>query len=256
MIFLLGHNGFVGSAFARYFKKNRIKFAGIDRENYEDFRGKKCNVFINAGGSSKKRLAEHDPKKDFELNVLSTFNTLHDFHFNKYVLLSSVDVYNEASDPRKNTEDTAIDTSTLSNYGMSKFICEQLVRKYCSRWLIFRLGGMIGEGLKKNAIYDLINTGTLYVNPRSEYQYINTEEVASIVHRLSRKKKEIFNLCGDGTVRLEDVAKIIGTTLDRKLYRLKREKYNVNVSKIKKLVNVEKTEKTVLDFCREKTVVC
>lgn len=250
MIFLLGHKGFVGSAIAKLLREKGEDFVGIDRENYRDFVGKECDIFINAGGSSKKRLADQDPRKDFDLNVLSTLNTLLDFRSKKYILVSSIDVYHDVRNPKNNTEKSEIETWLLSNYGFSKVLCEQIVTKYAKEWLIFRLGGMVGEGLKKNAVFDLLNIKSLYVNPKSEYQYINTADVAKIIYRLRNKRNEIFNVCGDGTVMLEDVARKLGVNLGNDLYRLRREKYNVSITKLKRFARVEKTSKTVGDFIR------
>ncbi len=252
MIYLLGYKGFVGSAIGKYLQSKRIDFAGIDRDNYTDFVGSNCDIFINAGGSSKKRLAAEDPKKDFELNVLSVLNTVVDFRFKKYILISSIDVYNDVSDTKRNREDAKITPEKLSNYGFGKWLCEQIVKKYTNDWLITRLGGMVGEGLKKNAIFDLMTKGTLFVSPRSEYQYINTSGVARIIYQIRNQKNEIFNICGDGTIKLEEAAKFVGVRLDKNLYKLKKEAYNVNVSKIKKICSIEKTQKTVFDFARGK----
>ncbi|MCX6815389.1 MAG: SDR family oxidoreductase [Candidatus Aenigmarchaeota archaeon] len=248
MIFLLGHRGFVGSAIAKYLGKNNVDFTGIDRENYNSFAGKKCDIFINAGGSSKKRLADQDPKKDFELNVLSTLNTVLDFKFKKYILVSSVEVYNDVFNPINNKEDKEIDPNKLSNYGFSKWLCEQIVKKNCKNWLIFRLGGMVGSGIKKNAIFDLMNSGSLFVSPKSEYQYINTDDVARFIYLLRNRKNEIFNLCGSGTITLEDVAKHMGKNLNRNLYKLRKEIYNINIMKIKKIGKIPETKETIFKF--------
>jgi len=248
MIFLLGHKGFIGSAIAEYLGSENIDFVGIDRNNYNDYIEKACDIFINAGGSSRKRLAEEDPKKDFELNVLSVLNTTLDFKFGKYLLISSIDVYNDVSDERNNSEGALINPRNLSNYGFSKWLCEQIVMKYCNEWLILRLGGMVGKGLKKNAVFDLITSKSLYVNPLSEYQYMNTLEVARLLWKLRNRKNDVFNVCGDGTIKLEDIAKQLGISLDRRLYSLPKQKYSISISKVQEYENVETTEKAVFDF--------
>lgn len=247
MIYLLGYKGFVGSAIAKHLRLKKIKFIGIDRSNYNDFIGKKCDIFINADGSSRKRLAEEDPRKDFELNVVSTLNSVIDFHFRKYVLISSVDVYPDFSNPKNNRETAKINPEKLSNYGLSKWIGEQIVRKYCNNWLIFRLGSMVGEGLKKNAIFDLSYKQALYVHPRSTYQYINTAEVARLVYFLKGKNKEVFNICGKGVVALEEVAAYLGVKLMKELFQLKKERYEVNITKISPFIKGD-TKTTVFDF--------
>jgi dTDP-4-dehydrorhamnose reductase len=75
-IFILGGGGFLGSAFCDFFKKNNIRFESITKKNYKNFIGKKCDIFINANGSSKKYLYENDKLLDFELNDLSVLRDI------------------------------------------------------------------------------------------------------------------------------------------------------------------------------------
>jgi len=247
MLYLLGHKGFIGSAIANCLRFKKVKFIGIDRTNYNDFIGKKCDIFINADGSSKKRLAEKYPKKDFKLNVVSTLNSVIDFHFQKYILISSVDVYPDFSNPKNNRETAKINPAKLSNYGFSKWISEQIVRKYCNNWLIFRLGPMIGEGLKKNAIFDLLYKQALYINPQSVYQYINITEVARLIYLFKDKNKEVFNICGKGVVVLEEVADHLGIKLPKELFQLRKERYEVDITKASSFIKSD-TKTTVFDF--------
>ncbi|MEM3362646.1 MAG: NAD(P)-dependent oxidoreductase [Candidatus Bilamarchaeaceae archaeon] len=178
---------------------------GINRDNYSSLFGQYFDVFINANGNSKKLLAAREPKLDFEMNVQTTLNTLFDFKIRKYVYLSSVDVYNDVSNPLNNYEDVIIKPELLSNYGFDKYLGELLVKKYAQNWLILRLGGMIGEGLKKNPIYDIIYLKKLFINPKSQFQFINTAVVAKIIEKLLMKNKEVFNVCGKGAIMLDEL---------------------------------------------------
>lgn len=83
-IAILGSNGFIGN---NLFKELSKEFfvVGITRDNYEEYVGKKFDIFINANGSSKKYWAENHPLEDFELNVLSVYKTLLDFKFMKTI---------------------------------------------------------------------------------------------------------------------------------------------------------------------------
>ena len=47
MIFVIGGNGFVGSAFARACAAAGQEHAVITRQNYPDYRGKACSVLVN-----------------------------------------------------------------------------------------------------------------------------------------------------------------------------------------------------------------
>src|SRR5215831_10266370 len=119
---VVGGEGFVGSAFMRYLSRLSLEAVAITRKNYGELRGSSWDVLINANGNSKKWLAERDPQDDFDLTVRSTLAILLDFVADKYVHLSSVDVYNNLSNPACNVEDVAIVPEQLSNYGFSKYL--------------------------------------------------------------------------------------------------------------------------------------
>ena len=248
MIYLFGHKGFVGSGIADYFIKNNIEFTHIDRDNYSSFKGTKCSIFINAAGSSKKLLASKEPVLDFEKNFISTFNTLFDFRYDKYVYLSTIDVYDDFININNNSEEHEIFEGNLSNYGFNKYLAEKVVRKYADKWLILRLGGMVGVNLKKNVVFDLLTNKNLYVHPESEYQYINTSEVAEIIVKLSKFDNEIFNICGDGVITPKEIADKLGIELNPEFYNLRRDKYVINIDKLKRYHKVSKTKETVFEF--------
>jgi len=248
MIYLFGHKGFLGSAFSRFFKTKKIPYVGIDRKNYFEFVGSKCDIFINVNGNSKKYLAEQNPLLNFEMNVTNTFRTFTDFSSKKYIHVSTVDVYNDFKNPNHNSENSIIDPSSLKNYGFSKYLSELIVKKHSPDWLIFRLGGMIGDNLGKNPVFDIVTGNRLYLHPESRMQFINTDDVARIVFSFKNKKNEIFNLCGDGIVSLKEISEYSGYKIQKEFYKNPKNIYDINIKKIKKYSSVPKTKDSVFSF--------
>jgi nucleoside-diphosphate-sugar epimerase len=253
-IFVLGGEGFVGSAIARA-AAARHDVAAITRRNYEQFRGRACDLLINANGNSKKFLAERDAPAEFDASVASVLRSLLDFPCRRYVFLSSIDVYPRVDSPRFNRETAQIDPAQLSRYGLHKYLAEQLVRKYAARWLICRLGGMVGEGLWKNSIYDILHDQPLRVHAESEYQFMNTGDVAKIIFTLLRKQPEndVFNVCGEGCISLAEVARLAGKSPPQyAVDEPRKERYEVNNDKLKSNVLTPKTVATVHKFFRDR----
>lgn len=250
MIFVLGAKGFLGSAFVRRISAENEQFAAITRENYHDYVGRRCRVLINASGNSRKYLAVREPVQEFQMSVTNVLLTLCDFSPELYVHLSSIDVYNDVSNPSNNRETASIEASGLSPYGFSKYLAEMVARRYAKRYLIARLGGVVGPGLKKNPIYDLLYRGHIYVHPDSLYQYMPTDKVAEIVLDLIRggNEGEIFNLCGDGLVSPRQVA----SWLDLQGYShpddVKPEHYEINIEKIKGQYHIPTSADSVKAF--------
>ena len=204
MIYIIGGNGFVGSAFRRLFDRKDIQHRVIDRDNYHLFQGEPCEVLINANGNSKKFLADLHPVEEFDASVRSVLESLTSFQYGRYVYLSSGDVYPDQDDPTFSLEDRPIEVERQSSYGLHKYIAEQLVRRYASSWLIMRMGGFVGPNLKTNAIYDMLSGSPLWLTPDSELQFIHADSAAEIVWELVRKQvpNEIVNLGASGVVNL------------------------------------------------------
>ena len=251
MIFILGAKGFVGSAFVRYCRKNQLDHAPIDLNNYREFVGQHCDLLVNAAGNSSKRLALTDPAQTFDRNVRDTLLSLIDFSADRYVYLSTCDVYNDCANPARNVETTAILPVKLSRYGMSKYMGELLAQQDARECVIIRMGGMVGPGLRKNAVYDLTHGGKLYIHPESAYQYLHTDRVAQMVMRLAREMPagDVLNLCGDGVVELRLVQNWLGQpTLASDL---PRERYEIDITKLKTRMPVQTSAAAVRQYLQE-----
>ena len=204
MITIIGGNGFVGSAYARWMEARGLPYQIVTRENYESLRGTSCDLLINANGNSKKFLATREPLMEFDQSVRSVAQTLQDFRCGTYVFLSTGDVYPDQSSPAVTREDQAIDPTGQSRYGLHKYLAEQLVRGTQRNWLVLRMGGFVGPGLRKNAIHDMLSGGPVWLSPQSELQFISTDRAARLVMELVERgvKNEIVNLGAQGTVNL------------------------------------------------------
>jgi nucleoside-diphosphate-sugar epimerase len=251
MIFIIGANGFAGSAFVRYCIKNSLLYASINRSNYADYIGKDCELLINAAGNSSKRLSISEPLMDFDKNVRETFLSILDFNYKRYVYLSSIDVYNDCSNPQNNAETAVVNPALLSRYGLNKYMGELLVRKYTRNHLIIRLGGMVGPGLRKNAVFDILYGDRLFVHKESAYQYIHTDEVAGIVIYLARNFAggETINLCGDGVVRIQQIMDWAGKNIAND--DLPQEYYEINIEKLKSIMATPISESAIKQYLHE-----
>ncbi len=253
-IFVLGGQGFVGSAMVRAAARQGHAVTAITRQNRPEWVGRPCDLLVDANGNSKKFLAQREPVRDFDASVASVLHSLLDFPCQRYVYISSIDVYPRVDDRRFNRETANIRAERVSRYGLHKFLAEQLVRQFAPRWLICRLGGMVGAGLWKNSVFDILNDRPLWVHTDSQYQYINTDDVARIILTLVRRQAEndIFNLCGEGCISLAEVAALAGKPVLR--YAVDSppvERFDVNLGKLRSLVSLPRTEATIRTFVRD-----
>lgn len=252
MVYIVGGNGFVGSAIVRQCEARGLEYMVVTRENAEQLYGSHCELLINANGNSKKYMAEREPIWEFDASVRSVHEYLVSIQADKYVQLSSCDVYPDCSDYAGTSEEQPIDIAAQSAYGFHKYMAELCVRHYAKNWLIFRMGGFVGPGLKKNAIYDILHNDPLWLNENSRLQFISTDAAAKIILDLSLSghSNEIFNLCGDGTVCLQDVMEKTQYSGEKKLGTAEVA-YEVNVDKLKRLVPLEKSRDAVFHYIKE-----
>lgn len=248
---VLGGRGFVGSAIVREAEARGWRTIPVDVDNYAAVTGSACDVLVNANGNSRKYLGARDPAQEFDLSVRSVMRSLHDFRFARYVFLSTIDVYPEHADPALNREDATLDEARMSPYGFHKYLAERLVRRYAPAATVLRMGGFVGPGLKKNSIYDLLRGEAIRVHPDSAYQYQHTSALARTALDLAvaPEAPATVNVCGDGLVTLREIAALIpGRRLDPALDQLPRERYEVNIDRLKSLRPVATTRDTVRAF--------
>lgn len=250
-IFVLGARGFVGSAVLEVLQQHS-ECAGIDVDNYEEYRGQGCDVLVNVNGNSKKYVAAEDPALEFDLSVRSVVRSVFDFPAQRYVFISTVDVYTDFAKPEQTAEDTEIDTARQSAYGFHKWLAEQYVKRHAKAWLIFRLGGMVGPGLRKGPVYDLMHDVPLRVHLDSRYQYIPTRVVGEVIGAMLERGVvgEIYNVCGTGTVSLRQVRDWLGKSGNEN-EELERQHYEINNAKLRAVFPVPETEESVKAFLEQ-----
>lgn len=253
MIFILGGDGFVGSGYKKFFDEKQVNYRVINKSNYIKFKGKKCDILINCSTNSKKFLAEKNFKLDFDLTVNHTLNSITDFKYDKYVLISSGEVYYKKS-KSATYENNQIKIDKISNYGFNKYLSEILVQKYCDKYIIFRMGGFVGEGIKKNIVYDLLNNKKLRLKAKSKLQFINTYESAKISYEIFINNKyysSIYNLTGKGSVTVSLLKKLISS---KSSYHKESTltNYDMNLEKIQKIKSIPTTASSVKKFIENK----
>lgn len=235
--FVLGGNGLIGSSIIKELLKKKQRVFNINRTNYKKFINKRCDIFIYANGNSNKYFAKQYPFLDFELSVSTVIKSINDFHFQKFIFLSSCDVYDKIS--KTNTSENTLITKSNNSYGKNKYIAESIVKSYCNKWLIIRMGPLIGPNLKKNAIFNLINNKKVYANISSKSSFILTETVSKILLKLiDINKNEIFNISARDSISF----KIIKKKLKSKSVfagNKKQINYIVNIRKIEKYLNIK-----------------
>ena len=218
---LVGSNGFLGQAIlSKLDSANEVvRFQRGGKLSTLDG----CEVLINANGNSSKVLAENDPQGDFEANTKLTLelsliaarNGALLVHFSSGEASLEIDAKNQSMDVTKAF-------LQLSNYGLSKAIGEILVQRYAKKWIIVRPSGLIGPGMKKGPIFDVINGDPVWIDPESQLRILTTRTTAKITlelierHQSGNEPNGIYNLTSFDSISLREIAQLLKKTIIEK----------------------------------------
>ncbi len=255
LCYVLGGYGFVGSAICHEAEARGYRVVPIGRADYAQYAGSHCDLLVLAHGSSRKYLAWRDPSADFAASVGQVEAAMNDFRAKAHVLISSIDVYPDVSTPGACRESAQIDPSeVVSPYGRNKLLAEDCLRETAPEWMILRVGGLVGEGLKKNSVRDLLKGDPIWVHPDSGYQYLNSADLARILFDLREggRTKEVYNVTGSGVITLREIAAWCPHAVLRPEYEtLKREWYEVDLTRLQGVLSVPGTYATVRAFVED-----
>lgn len=195
---LIGFTGFVGSTLMR-----QTPFDGFYRStNIHEIEGRSFDTLICAGAPAQKWIANREPEADRQ-KIENLIDHLRTVRCETFVLISTVDVFHT---PLGVDEDTPVDEVGLHPYGMNRRLLECFVEDFFPRHLIVRLPGLIGPGLRKNVIFDLLNQNNLAgIDSRGLFQFYPMVNLWYDIQTALRAGLSLVHLCAE-PVTVADIA--------------------------------------------------
>jgi sugar phosphate isomerase/epimerase len=152
---IVGYSGFVGSNLLQYYIFDNF----YNSKNFEKAINKHFDVLFFCGLPAVKWYANKNPDEDYN-NIENIKNILNTITCNKFILISTVDVY-EATNNNLLNEDYDCNYDKNHTYGKHRYLFEKYISNKFENYHIIRLPALFGKGLKKNIIYDLINNNQI-----------------------------------------------------------------------------------------------
>ncbi len=154
-IAIIGYTGLIGSTFLRNFsKKKKLKIYKYNSANISNIRGILFDEVYCAGLPAQKWKANKFPKKDTK-NTLYLIKNLKKIRCKKFFLISTIDIHKKRE-----------------IYGINRLLLENFIKNKFYNYLIIRLPGVFGKGLKKNIIFDLLNNNNIEkISSIDEFQW-------------------------------------------------------------------------------------
>jgi|PlaIllAssembly_1097288.scaffolds.fasta_scaffold30016_3 nucleoside-diphosphate-sugar epimerase len=161
---LIGYSGFVGSTILK-----QKQFDALYRStNINDIEGRSFDMVVCAGAPAQKWIANREPEEDLK-KINGLISHLKAIQCRKFILISTVDVFKS---PIGVDEDTPVEESGLHPYGLHRRLVEKFVEGHFDSYLIVRLPGLVGPGLRKNVIFDFLNNNNLHaIDSRNIFQF-------------------------------------------------------------------------------------
>lgn len=189
---IIGHRGFVGSNLSRQF----LGATGSGRKEIEVLAGHTFGDIYCAAPQAKKWWANQNPEQD-RLEVDTLIKACRQLACTgSFILFSTVDVY----DPPVGVDERCQPSEASHPYGRHRFMLEQTILDlFGGQARIIRLPALVGHGLKKNVIYDLLNNNNVeQINPNSAFQWFNLEHLPSIIDRVKHLESgKILNVASE-----------------------------------------------------------
>lgn len=229
---LVGTTGFIGNNLLEALRKEH-EVHEITRENLDWAMTKmrSYNTVINAAGQAAKFQAEKDPIHDLRANIELLYQIKRNLEFDKFIHISSIDAYGDGI------------------YGLHKGFAEDVVRRIMPKHTILRCGSVIGPGLKKGVVYDMINNLPIRVSSNSKLQLITTSAIAEAVNN-SLKFNSGTVLCAGIPIFIEDMAKLLGREITE--FGTDEQIYNVSGAAHPNIINLKTSEDYLKEFINER----
>jgi nucleoside-diphosphate-sugar epimerase len=161
---LIGYSGFVGSTLL----KQKFFQCQYRSTNIGEIKGHSFDTIVCAGAPAQKWIANREPDVDAR-KIKALIACLETVQCRMFVLISTVDVF---KNPVGVNELSPVDEDGLHPYGAHRRLLEKFVATHFANHLILRLPGLVGPGLRKNVIFDLLNDNNLHaIDSRGTFQF-------------------------------------------------------------------------------------
>jgi nucleoside-diphosphate-sugar epimerase len=195
---LIGYTGFVGG--------NLLHQAPFDElfrsTSIGEIAGRDYDLLVCAGAPSEKWKANKDPAGDRAALARLT-EPLRSVHARLAILISTVDVYPRPIDV---DEDSVIVPAQENAYGTHRLELERFFQDHFDT-LVVRLPALFGAGLKKNAVYDLLNDNQVQaIHSEGVFQFYGLDWLWSDLQRFLGAGLRLVNAATE-PVSIREVAR-------------------------------------------------
>lgn len=171
LVAVVGYTGFVGQTLLSQYNQDIDLVSLYNRKNITELKHKHYDKIYFCGMPAEKWRINQNPEND--LKILETYKEiLNTVHCNQFILFSTIDVYDNTIQQDEDGE-----KFSTQPYGKHRRQLEEFIQSRFNSY-IFRLPALFGQGLKKNALFDLlINNQIEKISLSTAFQWYNMENL-------------------------------------------------------------------------------
>jgi nucleoside-diphosphate-sugar epimerase len=207
---------------------------------------KSYDLIIHCAFNTKNIVPQPQLKSYVEDNIFLTRDLITRVKSDRFVFISSVDVYPEDSEK---IENIPIDINKIKNiYGQCKLMCEEIVKSH-SNYLILRCGGIIGKNKIPRSISSILSNYTTTLTATSTVNYVSHKIIKEIIETNSISN-ETINVVSDTSLIMNEFNNIIITPTYIQFGNYQYNMKNINTEKLKTLflnIKIPSSKDTLLE---------
>lgn len=258
-IAVIGGHGFIGNALSTYLSGVGHVCSRIGRS--DPLPKGPVDVLLDCNGEGRRFWANENPEENYVRSVASVEARLNAVSCDVYVYLSTVDVYGDGRGKSAlSREDSEVDLDAIDTYGRHKALAEKMVLDHAARPLVIRCATLIGPGLRKNPVFDLLNDQPLRMTAESTLSLLHTSTLGRAIEvLLTSGDGGIFNVAASAPIGIPMLKKMVADKrgIDPAAFPEHDEKittrYDVNVDKISALLDMPTSAEAVGMFLANDT---
>ena len=224
---IIGYTGFVGSNIIN--KYGSIVFDEFYNSKNIDSINTNYNVIVFAGLPGNVGYANKNHKEDLE-NVNFLMNKLQNIKCNKFILISTINVYPCLHSQHTESEVLEVEKS-IDYYGKHRLMFEKFISESYDDYSILRLPSIYGTNLKKGILFDLLNKHYLEdICIEDKLQFYDLSDINDHIKYVIDNNIKILNLVSE-PIYVKDI--LDGIFTDYKLMNSSQISHNNSIINLK-----------------------
>ena len=187
---LIGYSGLIGTTL----RKSHNFIDMYRKSTIHEIKNKVFDLVICAGAPAEKWRANLNPLED-EKNIDFLIYNLNNIKAKKFVLISTVDVFENPNDVY---EHSIVTKSSNNPYGSNRRKLEIYIMRKFKSHIVIRLPALVGNGLKKNALFDIKNKNRIkLIDSRNIYQFYPLKNLWKDITKTLKLEKNLIHLTSE-----------------------------------------------------------